>query len=228
MPYEIVSLANLTMSSKDIAELTGKQHKHVLEDVRKLRDYYAEIYSAEKTAEFVKSSTYADSTGRTLPCFQLSKDASLDLVTGYSLPHRHAVNQRWMELEAQQPKFQLPQTLPEALRALADEVEAHEKTKEALEIAKPKAEYFDALVDRNLLTNFRDTAKELGLKQNEFIQVLVERKFLYRDASSNLKPYAKYTPELFELKEWKSENKTGVQTLITPRGRETFRLLLCK
>lgn len=48
MSYEIVSLANLTMSSRDIAELTGKQHKHVLEDVRKLADYYVEIYSAEK------------------------------------------------------------------------------------------------------------------------------------------------------------------------------------
>ena len=110
MPYELASLDNLTMSSRDIAELTGKQHKHVLEDVRKLADYYVEIYSAEKAVEFIKSSTYVDSTGRTLRCYLLSKDASLDLVTGYSLPHRHAVNQRWMELEAQQPQFQLPQT----------------------------------------------------------------------------------------------------------------------
>lgn len=55
-------------------------------------------------------------------------------------------------MTTQQPQFKLPQTLPEALRALADEVEAHEKTKAELEIAKPKAEYFDALVDRNLLT----------------------------------------------------------------------------
>lgn len=197
-------------------------------DIKKLKEFYDGIYSPEKSGELIKSSSYKDSLNRTYPCFRLSKDASLDLVTGYSLPHRHAVNQRWMELEAQQPKFQLPQTLPEALRALADEVEAHEKTKEALEIAKPKAEYFDALVDRNLLTNFRDTAKELGFKQNEFINELLEIGFIYRDTASILKPYAKYTPELFELKEWKSENKTGVQTLITPRGRETLRLILCK
>ena len=129
---------------------------------------------------------------------------------------------------ATQPQFKLPQTVPEALRALADEVEAHEKTKAELEIAKPKAEYFDALVDRNLLTNFRDTAKELGLKQTDFINKLLERGFVFRDAASNLKPYAQYTPELFELKEWKNDSKSGVQTLITPRGRETFRLLLCK
>ena len=150
------------------------------------------------------------------------------MISGYDAVVRMRIIKRWQELEMNQPKHQLPQTLPEALRALADEVEAHEKTKEKLSIAEPKAEYFDALVDRNLLTNFRDTAKELGFKQNEFIQALLERKFIYRDAANTIKPYAKYTPELFELKEWKTENKSGVQTLITPRGRETFRLLICK
>lgn len=228
MPHEIASLTNLTMSSKDIAELTGKQHKHVLEDVRKLAAYYEEIYSAEKTAQFVKSGTYTDSTGRTLPCFLLSKDASLDLVTGYSLPHRHAVNQRWMELEARQPQFQLPQTYIEALEALVVSEKEKLLLQQENQIMKPKAEYFDALVDRNLLTNFRDTAKELGMKQNEFINILLEKKFVYRDQSSTLKPYSTYTPELFEIKEWKNGDKSGVQTLITPRGRETFRLLIGK
>lgn len=225
MTHEIVSLTNLTLSSRDIAELTDKQHKHVLEDVRKLAAYYEEIYSAEKAAQFIIPSTYTDATGRTLPCYLLSKDATLDLVTGYSLPHRHAVNQRWMELESQQPRVHIPKTLPEALRAYADEVEAHEKTKKKLAIAEPKAEYFDGLVARNLLTNFRDTAKELGLKQNDFISELLERKYLYRDLKGNLKPYAKHTPELFEIKEWKNGEKVGIQTLITPRGRETLRLL---
>lgn len=163
-----------------------------------------------------------------MPCYLLSKDASLDIVTGYSLPHRHAVNQRWMELEAQQPQFQLPQTYIEALEALVVAEKEKLLLQQENEVMKPKAEYFDALVDRNLLTNFRDTAKELGFKQNEFIQALLERKFIYRDVAGNIKPYAKYTPELFELKEWNTENKSGVQTLITPRGRETLRLILCK
>ena len=36
------------------------------------------------------------------------------------------------------------------------------------QIMQPKAEYFDELVARNLLTNFRETAKELGIKEKDF------------------------------------------------------------
>jgi prophage antirepressor-like protein len=97
-----------------------------------------------------------------------------------------------------------------------------------IQTMKPKADYFDELVDRKLLTNFRDTAKELGIKQNKFIEFLLENKFVYRDNKGILKPYALYNKELFEIKEWVNNGKAGVQTLITPKGRETFRLLLRK
>ena len=57
------------------------------------------------------------------------------------------------------------------------------------QIMQPKAEYFDELVDRRLLTNFRDTAKELHIGQKEFIQFLLDHKYVYRDRKSKLKPY---------------------------------------
>lgn len=97
------------------------------------------------------------------------------------------------------------------------------------EIMRPKAEYFDELVDRNLLTNIRDTAKELKIKQSEFVKFLLNKKYLYRDKSGKLLPYAKHADAgLFELKEFVNE-KTGfhsTQTLVTPKGKETFRLLI--
>lgn len=99
------------------------------------------------------------------------------------------------------------------------------KQNEQIAAMKPKAEYFDALVDRNLLTNFRDTAKELHIRQTDFINWLLEKKFIYRDQKGRLKPYAQYVPELFQLKEWAKNDKADVQTLITSKGRETFRLL---
>lgn len=96
------------------------------------------------------------------------------------------------------------------------------------QIMKPKADYFDELVDRNLLTNIRDTAKELGIKQNQFVTFLLDKKYMYRDKKGKLKPYAKHIEDgVFELKEFSNE-KTGfsdTQPLITPKGRETFRLL---
>jgi phage antirepressor YoqD-like protein len=102
------------------------------------------------------------------------------------------------------------------------------KQNEQIEVMKPKAAYFDALVDRNLLTNFRDTAKELEVKERYFIEWLLNNKFVYRDQKGKLKPYAQYVPELFKLKEFTRNGKADVQTLITPKGRETFRLLLQK
>lgn len=98
------------------------------------------------------------------------------------------------------------------------------------QIMQPKADYFDELVDRNLLTNFRDTAKELKVKEKEFIRFLLNRKYIYRDPKGKLAPTAQYVTEgLFEVKETFNEktNWSGTQTLITPKGRETFRLLYC-
>ncbi len=92
----------------------------------------------------------------------------------------------------------------------------------------PKADYFDALVNRNLLTNFRDTAKELKVGEKAFINFLIERKYIYRDQRKKLKPYANKNDGLFELKEFNARynDHSDVQTLITPKGRETFRLLI--
>ena len=114
----------------------------------------------------------------------------------------------------------------QALRAYADEVEAREKLEQQLALAEPKVEYFDALVNRNLLLNFTTVAKELGVKRKVLIGYLLENNYIYRDANNNLLPYSQHTPHLFEVKEYTKDNYAGVQTLVTPRGRETLRLLL--
>lgn len=95
------------------------------------------------------------------------------------------------------------------------------------QIMTPKAEYFDDLVDRNLLTSFRETAKQLKVKEKAFIAFLLEKKFIYRDKKGKLMPYAEKNNGLFELKECFNDKTqwSGTQTMITPKGRETFRLL---
>lgn len=97
------------------------------------------------------------------------------------------------------------------------------------QIMKPKAEYFDELVDRNLLTGIRETAGELGVKQNQFVAFLLEKKYMYRDKKGKLTAYAKPLSDgLFERKECMNEKTQwkGTQDLVTPKGRETFRLLM--
>lgn len=95
-------------------------------------------------------------------------------------------------------------------------------------IMQPKADYFDQLVDRNLLTSFRETSKQLGIKEKEFVAFLVDHKYIYRDKKGKLMPYAEKNNGLFEVKECFNDKTQwkGIQTLITPKGRETFRLLM--
>lgn len=85
----------LAMTSREIAELTGKDHKHVLTDVRTMLEQLN-----IKAAGF--SATLLDpKTGQSGPVFSLPKDLTITLVSGYSVPMRHRIVTRWMELETQ-------------------------------------------------------------------------------------------------------------------------------
>lgn len=101
------------------------------------------------------------------------------------------------------------------------------------ETYRPKAEYFDQLVDRKLLTNFTDTAKELGVQRKKFLDFLFAHKYIYRNKHGVIKPYAQYADTdagegLFHIKECMNEKTdwNGIQTLVTVKGKETFRLLM--
>ena len=78
------------MSSCEIAELTGKEHKNVLADIRLMLNGLG-IQSAEFSAD------YKDTRGRVQECFNLPKDLTLTLVTGYDVVRRHRINQCWRE-----------------------------------------------------------------------------------------------------------------------------------
>ena len=124
-----------------------------------------------------------------------------------------------------------PQDYLSALKALVAKEEERLRLEADNKVLKPKADYFDDLVDRNLLTNFRDFAKELNVGQKYLIEWLISNRYIYRNEKGKIKPYSKYSEgdsRLFEVKEYKATNNShsGTQTLITPRGRETFRLLI--
>lgn len=114
------------------------------------------------------------------------------------------------------------------LNALKDERTKRRKLESALIIARPKAAYFDALVERKTLTGIRETAKELQWREKDFIRFLLDKGYVYRDQKQKLQPYAAHVADgLFVLKECKSDRNgwSGTQLLITPKGRESFRLL---
>ncbi len=125
----------------------------------------------------------------------------------------------------------LPQTYQEALRCLADEVDAHEETKlqlshanQTIEEYKPKVDYYNELVESEMFTRLYDTAKELKQRPKQFVNWLIENKFLFRNARGELRPYAHYTPTYFELKdEICPDGNTRVVTKVTILGKEMLR-----
>ncbi len=103
-----------TMTSREIAELTGKQHKHVIRDIREMLD------ALEKDGPVLGHvREEKDSRGYT-ENFHLDRELTETLVTGYSIPLRHKVIRRLHQLEEQVAQPAIPQTLPEALRLAAD------------------------------------------------------------------------------------------------------------
>ena len=102
-----------------------------------------------------------------------------------------------------------------------------DKDKKIAELA-PKAEYFDSLVDSRLLTTFRDTAKELHIPPKQFAQWLVNKGYVYRDRHNMIKPYEQYHKSgLFKMKDFLTPaGFSNVQTYVTVKGKETFKLLL--
>ncbi len=155
-------------------------------------------------------------------------------VTGEVLPsiRKHGA---YMTTETLQAAILNPDYLLQVVTALKDETDKRKALEASnaalavdLEIARPKAEYFDTLVERNTLTNFRETAKQLEVPPKRFVDFLLEKKYVYRDKKGKLLPYEGKNSGLFEVKETFNEKTqwSGTQTLITPKGRETFRLLM--
>lgn len=162
MNVSIVENKSLTMSSREIAELTGKDHKHVLRDIRNMLD---EIQSAQIWSD------YKDDRGRSQPMLLLNKEESLCLVAGYNVKLRMAIIKRWQELEAKQSK-RLPQTFAEALQLAADQAKQ-------LELQAPKVAFVDNYVESSGNKTFREVAKLLKANERQFRSFMVANKIQY-------------------------------------------------
>lgn len=100
-------LANIpkTMSSREIAELTGKMHKNVLADCDKLNENYRNMGLAEISAGVYTLPQTGNQQHRE---YNLTKIQTFDLMTGYNAELRIRVNRRWEELEKRAIDFTNP------------------------------------------------------------------------------------------------------------------------
>lgn len=173
----MAQVAALTMTSREIAELTGKEHFHVMRDLRILKEQLGEMFGG--SIQF----WIHPQNGQQYEEFVLDKDTSLTLLTGYDAVARMKVVKRWQELEAQQaPAFTIPKSLPEALRLAADLSEQNERLAlERDEAVRTKAEIGsrrEATAMATAAAKAKEVARlkhELGRNQQHATVVAVEK-----------------------------------------------------
>ena len=200
----------LTMSSREIAELTGKQHKHVLTDIRNMLSSL-NIESAVFTAD------YKDSKGRMYPCYNLPKRETLILVSGYSVAMRARIIDRWQELEEKQTPA-TPKTYIEALEKLLESEKEKLVLKEELKAAEPKVEFVNNYVDAKGNKTFRGLVKMLNVNEREFRNWLHDSKIMYR-LNGAWMPYSEYLHKgYFEVKTGEKDGKSYSLCYFTPKG----------
>lgn len=212
-PISILNSQALTMSSREIAALTAKEHRHVL------RDAEAMLLGLDLDPEGYAQNWTHPQNDQIYREFLLPKDLTLTLVTGYNVKLRKAIIDRWQELE--DGAGTLPKTLPEALRLAADLAERKDRAEAALALAAPKVQFVDRYVDATGNKGFRQVAKLLKANEARFREFLDDKKVLCR-LGGEWMPYQQHIDAgRFVVKTGVADSEHAYnQARFTPKGVE--------
>ena len=174
-----------TMSTRVIADLTEKRHDHVKRDVENML--------GQLGLDIPKfGGIYFDAQNRQQTEYLLDEELTMTLVTGYNIVLRNRVIKRWKELEDKASKPVELSRMDLIQLALAAEQE-NQALKDHVAVLEPKAQALDTIADTSNTYCIRECAKTIGIKESELIQLLIDKKWVYRDASKKLQPMAQYT-----------------------------------
>ena len=198
--------STLTMSSREIAEITHKEHKNVLRVIRDLIEQ--NLVAQIEPLKFEYRNQWFD-------YYELNKRDTFVVVARLSPEFTAAVVDRWQALEnRQKPTALIPQSFSEALM-LAAQLQA-EKERNA-----PKVAFVDHYVEVGTSKSFRETAKILKMPERALVNRLVEDKYLYRQSGVLLPYQSAHTKDLFTVKTGTAEHGHNyTQTRVTSKGIE--------
>lgn len=214
---KLMVAGEMTMCSRDIADLTGKRHDHVMADINKMIEWIGDT-----CPDF--SGELPDTYGRPQKVYNLPKRETLILVSGYSIDLRAKIIDRWQELESQQ-KPAIPKTYAAALLEAGRLALEVEKQAEQLRIAAPKVEFVEKYIDSSSGSlGFRKVAKLLNVKEPAFRAFLSKEKIMYK-LGSEWVPYQNHIEAgRFEVKAGLAEHEESshafTQSKFTAKGVE--------
>ena len=163
----------VTMSSREVADLTGKQHHHVVRDIKH--------NLAELNIDASKfGCIYLDSSNRKQTEYLLPPDLVMTLLTGYSVPLRHRVVTRLQEIENVSRHVAIPQSLPEALRLAADLADKNGELQRLISDQAPKVAAIKRLAAAGGAICITDAAKQLGLAPSRLFAWLEQHRWIFR------------------------------------------------
>lgn len=203
--------SSVTMSSREIAELTEKQHGHVCRDIEAMLKQLG-----ESPEGYIQLWTHPQN-GQKYREYLLDREHTECIITGYSAVLRMKIIRRLRELEDNTNA--IPQTLPEALRLAADMAEQNARLSHKVQQDAPKVAFVNQYVEAGGAKSLRETAKILNMPEKAMIDTLLRDKVLFRQ-SGNLLPHALRQREgLFTVKTGTSDfGHAYTQTRVTPRG----------
>lgn len=215
------------MSSREIAELTGKQHKNVKRDIASmLADLKKDALSFERT--------YLDGQNRNQTEYLLDREHTDCLLTGYSAPLRMAVVRRWRELE-EQATPRIPANYAEALQLAADQAKETQRLLGVLELQAPKLAAIRRLAAAEGAICITDAAKQLGIAPSKLFDWLQANRWIYRRGGSTrwiaMQPRIRDGFLKHKVTALKPDAETGIeraayQPLVTPKGLTRLAQLL--
>lgn len=166
-----------TMSSREIAELTGKEHKNVIRDIRQMLDSMdGSILSHEEYQEVKDSRGYTSE-------FLLNKNLTLTLMTGYDVNTRHKINVRWQELESTASQSVLNPANLSRLQLIEMAMQAEQERlvlEHKVETMQPDVDAYTRLAKAEGSLCITDAAKGLGMGQKALHKWLSAHDWIYR------------------------------------------------
>ncbi|HDX8393486.1 TPA: phage regulatory protein/antirepressor Ant [Aeromonas dhakensis] len=220
VPSFLMNDKPLTMSSLQIAEFTGKEHKHIMRDIR---DMMEALGGESKTG----LSSYISNQNKELPMYELDEEQSICLVSGYDVKMRMTIIKEWKALKEAHDPMAIMGTMnsnqitlfARTAVELAKETKAKEQALIQIEYQKPKVEFFDEVADSSGLMDMGIIAKQLGMGRNKLFELLRSKCVLQKGKFKNNQPYQQYiTPGYFVVKLSPTTDGFASQTFVTPKG----------
>ena len=190
-----------TMTSLEIAEVTGRNHKDVMRSIREMEEAWVKV-NGRKFALV----EYKDAKGEMRPCYSLNKTECLYIATKFNDEARAKLVLRWEELERKE-QYQVPQSFAEALMLAAKQQEKIEqqqlalksKNEEIIQLSatitemQPKVSYVDTILSSKETVTTTQIAQDYG-QSAKALNVLLRNFGIQHKVGGQWILYSKYLP----------------------------------